>query len=215
MAGPVRRLNLAVAALVAACAGPPALPACEPGVATAFPVWMVDYGWHTELVIPVGPITGPLAPIAALFPGARTLSFGFGKRSFITLSDPGLLDFAAGAVPGAGAIRIIGLNAEPGRIYGRVTQIPLTEPVWTRLTGFLSRSIARGPSGAPIPVMPEPGYPAAGRFFAATPGYSLAYTCNAWSVDALHTAGLAVAGTVIFAGGAMHEAATIRNACAP
>ena len=177
---------------------------------------MVDYGWHTELVIPAAPIAGPLAPIAARFPGARTLSFGFGKRSFITLSDPGLLDFATGAIPGPGAIRIIGLNAEPGRIYpGRVIQIPLTEPAWTSLTAFLSHAIARDPAGDPIPVAPEPGYPAPGSFFAATPGYSLAYTCNAWTVDALHTAGLPVATNVIFARGAMQEAAILQAACAP
>ena len=215
--GGLIRVTLA-GALLSACAAhfPAALPSCDPAITSAFHAWVVDYGWHTEVVVPVAAIEGPLAEIAALFPGARTLSFGFGKRSFMTRSDPGLLDFVAGAIPGAATVRVIGLIDEPGRIYpGRVVEIPLAEPHWVRLTAFLSRAIARDAAGTPVPVAAETGYPAPGRFFAATAGYSLTYTCNAWSVDALHTAGLPVGGDVVFAGGAMREAALLRGTCGP
>ncbi len=177
---------------------------------------MVDYGWHTEIVVPTAPIEGPLAGIAALFPGARTLSFGFGKRSFMTLNDPGVLAFVAGAVPGVATVRVIGLVDEPGRVYpGRVIEVPLQPQAWSRLETFLSDAIVRGPGGAPVPVATEPGYAAPGRFFAATQGYSLAYTCNAWSGDSLHAAGLPVPGDVVFAGGAMRAAAAVQGACTP
>ncbi len=196
---------------LAACTAP-VPPAC-----TAAPdgpvVWIVDYGWHTELVVPADLASGPLDLFRRMFPGARTLSFGFGKTSFMTLPRPGFGDFLLGAIPGDATVRVIPLSAEPGRIYtSPVTRVPLTRTQWAALAGFLWRSFRHGTDGRPLPIPANDA--TGGRFFQASPGYSLAYTCNAWTIDALHQAGLPVPGHVALASGAMSEVARLRGACA-
>jgi hypothetical protein len=202
---------MALLLLMNACAAP-VPPAC-----TAAPdgpvVWVVDYGWHTELVVPAELASGPLDLFRRMFPAARTLSFGFGKTSFMTLPHPGFADFLLGAIPGQATVRVIPLSAEPGRIYtSPVTRVPLTPTQWDALAGFLWHSFRHGTDGRllPIPANDETG----GRFFQASPGYSLAYTCNAWTIDALHQAGLPVPGHVVLASGTMDQVAHLQGACA-
>lgn len=207
-----RAATLAATLLLSAC-GPPVLAPCDP-VAPALQAWVVDYGFHTEIVVPATQLDGALAAFRRMFPRARTLSFGFGKASFFTLRDPGLLDLAAGTVPGPADIRVIPLPDEPQRIYttSTITRIPLSPAAWSRLEGFLAASFARTASGDPIPA---PGDDATGgRFFAAGRGYSLAYTCNAWTVDALHQSGLPVATGALLAGSAMQRVAVVAGSCA-
>ena len=191
------------------CAAP-VLPLCglDPPGAVA---WVVDHGWHTEIAIPAGQATGPLAVFRTMFPGAQTLSFGFGKRDFMTRADIGLSDLAAGVIPGAGTVRV-SVQADPAQPRPAPTiQVPLTAGEWAALSGFLWASAAQ-PGGNLAPVAAEPGV--VGRFFASMSGYSLAYTCNAWTVDGLRQAGFEVGGPVVFPGGAMREAASIPGACA-
>ncbi len=190
----------------------PSPPACTAGPEAPL-VWIVDYGWHTELVVPADQATGQLDLFRRMFPGARTLSFGFGKTSFMTRAHPGFGDFVLGAIPGDGTVRVIPLNAEPGQIYtSPVTRVALSPSEWDALAGFLWRSFRHGPGGNPIPIAAndETG----GRFFQASPGYSLAYTCNAWTVDALKQAGLPIPGHAVLASGAMGEVARLQGACA-
>lgn len=203
---------LAAALLLTACS-PAVLPPCE----TAVPdlrAWIVDYGFHTEIIVPAGQLDGALGRFRTLFPAARTFSFGFGKTTFFTLRDPGLLDFAAGTIPGPASIRVIPLRDEPQNLYtSPMTRLPLSPAEWSELQGFLNASFVHTPSGALVPAAGDDG--TGGRFFAAAPGYSLAYTCNAWTVDALHHAGLRVETGAVLAGAAMRQVAHVSGACTP
>ncbi len=192
--------------------GAPVLPICEPAV-PALQAWIVDYGFHTEIVLPAMQLDGPLTPFRTLFPTARTLSFGFGKADFFTNRDPGFLDYASGLIPGPADMRVIPLRDEPQNIYkSAITRVPLTPAEWSQLESFISASFARTPSGAAIPAPGDDG--TGGRFFVAAPTYSLAYTCNAWTVDALHHAGLPVGTSALLSSGAMRQVAHIGGACA-
>ena len=203
---------LASALLLTSC-GLPVLPVCD-AAAPQFQAWIVDYGWHTEVVISATQLDGPLASFRTLFPAARTISFGFGKASFFTLRDPGLLDYASGIIPGSAYIRVIPLSSEPQRLYATpIARIPLSPVEWSRLEGFITASFARTPSGIPIPVPGDDG--TGGRFFAAASGYSLAYTCNTWTVDALQRAGLHIETGALLASDAMRQVAHVAGACAP
>ena len=206
-------LKALIAALLVTSCGAPPLPTCDPAP-PPLQAWIVDYGFHTEIVFPASQLDGPLGPFRALFPAARTISFGFGKASFFTLRDPGLLDFAVGAIPGRADIRVIPLRDEPQNVYtSPITRIPLTPAEWSQLERFIADAFARAPSGSPIPAPGEDG--TGGRFFAANAGYSLAYTCNTWTVDALSHASLSVEPGALLAGGAMRQVAHITGACSP
>ena len=212
MTQPHRSKALTAALLLTAC-GAPTLPICDP-VPPQLQAWVVNYGFHTEIVIPATQLDGTLAPFRALFPAARTISFGFGKTSFFILSDPGLLDFASGMIPGRASIRVIPLRDEPQNLYkSQITRIPLTQVEWSHLESFITDAFVRTSSGAPVPASGDDG--TGGRFYAATSGYSLAYTCNAWTVDALNHASLQVETGALFAGSAMRQVAHITGACAP
>ena len=207
-----RLLAPAAALLLTAC-GAPTLPPCDVAP-PPLQAWIVDYGFHTEIVIPATQLEGGLAPFRTLFPAARTVSFGFGKASFFTLRDPGLLDFATGIVPGRADIRVIPLPDEPQNLYTTlVARLPLTPAEWSQLQGFITASFARTPAGSPIPAPGDDG--TGGRFFAAAAGYSLAYTCNTWTVDALSHAGLSVDTGALLSGSAMRQVAHVTGACAP
>ena len=196
--------------MLSACASPQ-LPVCDVD-GPPLHAWIVDYGLHTEIVIPASQLEGGLAPFRALFPSARTLSFGFGKADFFTLREPGVLDYAAGIVPGPGDMRVIPLGEEPQTVYNTpIIRIPLSPAERSRLDGFIGASFARNTSGGPITAPGDDG--TGGRFFAATPGYSLGYTCNAWTVDALYRSGLPVATGSLFSGSAMRQVARISGAC--
>ena len=148
-----------------------------------------------------------------MFPGVRALSFGFGKQGYITLAHPGVFDLLGGTIPGAAAIRVTPVPVAPAELYDHLARLPLTTADWGRLAAFLADGFARTPSGALVPV--DGDDPAGGRFFAAVHGYSLTYTCNSWTVDALGQAGLPVAGHVVFSADAMRQVATLQGACAP
>lgn len=204
---------LTAATLFLTSCAPTPLPICDPSP-PQHQAWIVNYGFHTEIVVPTAQLDGPLTPIRGLFPAARTLSFGFGKHDFFTQRDPNLLDLAAGAIPGPADIRVIPLRDEPQNLYtSPITRIPLTPAEWAQLETFLAASFARTRAGAPIPAPGDDG--TAGRFFAATAGYSLAYTCNAWTVDALHQAGLQIETGALLAGTAIRHVARITGACTP
>lgn len=210
---PLHHFKAFTAALLLTSCGAPVLPRCE-APAPLLRAWIVDYGFHTEIVIPATQLKAGLGAFRTLFSAARTISFGFGKADFFALRNPGYLDFASGLVPGPANIRVIPLRDEPQNLYTTpVTSIPLTPAEWSQLEGFITASFARTPSGTPIPALGDDG--TGGRFFAATSGYSLAYTCNTWTVDALSHSGLRVEPGALFAGSAMRKVAHIAGACAP
>ena len=185
------------------------LPPCGPA-SPELVAWVVDHGWHTEIAIPAVQATGPLAVFRTMFPDAQTLSFGFGKRDFMTRAEVGSADFLAGLVPGAGTVRV-SVQADPAQVRATPTvQVALSTAEWAALSAFLWASVAQ--PGGLVPVVPEPGV--VGQFLASVAGYSLAYTCNTWTVDALRRAGFEVGGSVMFSGGAMREAASVPGACA-
>ena len=198
---------------VAGCAVPAALP-CDPGPAPRPVAWVVDYGWHTEIIVPADQIEGSLAAIRAMYPDVPVLSFGFGKQSFFTLDNPGSADLIAGAIPGAGAIRIIKLASEPVQGgQGHLLRVALTTAEWERLSEFLWNAMAHAPGRQPIRVTTPT--PTNGDFFVAAHGYSLAYTCNTWTVDGLGQAGLSIGWRVSRSSSAMGEVAILRETCAP
>jgi hypothetical protein len=174
-------MALALGAL-AGCAVPPPLPCAAPPVGDV--AWVVDHGWHTDIALRAADLDAPLRQFLPLFPGAQALAFGFGKRSFVLAEAGAVEELLLGPIPGRGVIQVKGIAASPGEAYGdRAIGLGLPEGGLAALTAFINASIAADP--APLALRGS-------LFLEAARGYSLLYTCNTWTAQALRVSGLPV-----------------------
>lgn len=216
---PARRRTGPVAAafgvlVIGGCASR-ALPACVPQpVPDDDVVYLVEHGWHTDLAIPAHSMRGRLTLFRRIFPGMTVLLAGFGRRSFMMAPVTDIGDLLIGPFPGAGTVRIAGLTAPPDRAYGDGTMTVLQLPPGgaERLSGFIWRTLQTD-HGQPVRI--GAGFFPGSVFYAARTGYSGLYTCNSWTEDALHAAGLTVGPAgVLFASQVMKQALhAAGNAC--
>jgi uncharacterized protein (TIGR02117 family) len=163
-------------------------------------VYVVAGGWHTEVALAVDEISGALARLVAAFPGAQYLIFGWGARDYYMARNPGLGDLLRAAVPGPAVVLVVPLGVPPTAYLGpgNAWPIPLAREGTADLSQFLWDSVAKNQTGAPVRAGDGP-YPRS-VFYAATGTYGVSNTCNTWTAEALHAAGLPVTTTgVVFA----------------
>ncbi len=168
-----------------------------------------------EIGLAADRVEGPLSVFRDIFPGARGLMFGYGKRTFFTAKADTFSEYVLGPVPGPAAIQATGLTTLPDAAYEpRAVMVMRLPPGGARaLSDFLWADLDRDTAGGPRLIAPG-NYPGS-LFYAARSGYSLAHTCNTWAADALHAAGLAVDGDgVVFSGQVVARAVEAR-ACQP
>jgi len=196
---------LAVAA-VTGCGTVPAPPP-RPQAATAF---VIDRGWHTDIGIGVDDMHGPLTTFEHTFPGVRYLVFGFGDRAYLLARHRMLLDMVGALFPGPGAILVTALRAPPADAFGaeHVVGLQLSRAQLDRLTAFIWDDLRKDTRGLPLVIADGP-YPGS-IFYASSATYDLSYTCNTWTADALHVAGLPISpDEVVFASQLMHRVRSV------
>ncbi len=206
--------RIALPAWLASCsqAAPPLAGACPPNPAATITV--LSRGWHTELGIPADELQGRLTIFRSIFPGARTIMFGYGKRTFMTARADRASEYLLGPFPGPAVIEPIGLSTSVQAAYGPGDSVNLSLPPGglEKLSAFVWNDLAKDASGAPRLVGPG-AFPGA-LFYAANSQYTLAHTCNTWVAEALHQAGLPInpAGAIL-SGQTMSRAAAASRQC--
>ncbi len=111
-------------------------------------MWVVRQGWHTEIALPTEEITGPLVVFRDVFPDARVLVFGFGKRTFITAKVETPAELLMGPLPGPSAVQVTALSVDPERAYdGPVTELTLPPGGAARLSAYLWNAIGKTKAG--------------------------------------------------------------------
>lgn len=200
-----KAMALALGAL-AGCAVPHPPPCAVPPAGHV--VWALDHGWHTDIALRSADLDGPLAGIRALFPGAAALAFGFGKRSFMLAQAGASGELLLGPLPGPGALQVKGLAVPPPLAYpGRAIALALPDGGLARLAAFLRASIAEDSQALLVQ---------GSLFYPAARGYSLAYTCNTWTAEALRLAGLPVSERgVVLAGAVLAQIAPLGCRASP
>jgi uncharacterized protein (TIGR02117 family) len=196
----MRRCLLALL-LLAGCAGPPIdYPDDDPQAPRVATVYVIENDWHTEIALPASGITGPLALVHTLYPGARYLGFGFGERRYYQLEESNVGDMLLALLPGRGLMAVGALDGTPPALFPHeeIATLDLTQAQLDRLADFIWDSFEKTPDGRLVKVNDAkvPNY----FFYAAATTYYGAYTCNTWTVQALDVAGLhAGAGGILFA----------------
>ena len=176
-------------------------------------VSLVDRGWHVEIGLDAADLTGGLAVFRQIFPGARALVFGYGKRTFFTARTDSLSEYLLGPVPGPAAIQVTALSVPPSAAYpARDTAVMALPPGGgARIAASLWEDFARDASGGPRLIGPGP-FPGS-LFYAARSGYSLGHTCNTWVAELLHAGGLPVRGDGVVLSGQVMARAVRGGAC--
>ena len=195
-------LAFALAACARAPAPPPATADDHPDFAT---IYVLARDWHTDIGVPLEPAIGPFTIFRSIFPGAETLTFGFGERDFMQKADNGFADKFQALLPGPGILMITALATPPPDGF-RADERDLTEVIplrvsragYDRLIAFIWQTLQHTPDNRPVKLKDGP-FP--GRaFYASAAGYWGGYTCNTWTADALDTAGLPIDGNgILFA----------------
>jgi uncharacterized protein (TIGR02117 family) len=187
-------LALLLITLATARPANPALYPPRPGDAQT--IFLVDNGFHTDLVVPRAAIAahgGPIAAAAARTGGDPWVMVGWGDARFYEATSPWqdrILDALRAAF--GGRPTVVHLEAVWGpadQVWkSGVHRIPLSSAGLAALLARADRAFALGPDGAPqyVPATRDP-YEA---FFRSGEGFSLLHLCNHWTAELLNAAGL-------------------------
>ena len=170
-------------------------------------IYVIDRGWHTDIGLPIAALSGKLAIIAEDFPGATSLTVGFGDRAYLLERDTDLFDMLRALVPGKAALLVTGLRAPPEAAFGaeNVVTLAIAKPQLEALESSVASYFATDRAGTPLRLADGP-YPGS-LFFASDATYDAFYTCNTWTAERLRAGGYAVSTTLmIFAPQVMAEA---------
>ncbi|AHJ69381.1 Hypothetical protein GbCGDNIH2_0894 [Granulibacter bethesdensis] len=162
---------------------------CHMTVDTGF-LYVIDNGWHTAIGFDAVDLTGGLATFKTIFPHARAVVFGYGKRTFMTARPQTISEYIMGPVPGPAVIEAVGLTVSPELAYGQqhVSRLRLPRQDIEAAVSWVANDLADDPQGQPRLVGFEDGK--RGAFYVARDRYSMLHTCNRWSADLLRKAGV-------------------------
>jgi uncharacterized protein (TIGR02117 family) len=192
--GAVLLLLLLVVALASARSGDPKL--YPPRPADAQVIYLVDNGFHADLVLPRAAIMahgGPLAKAAAAASADDWIMVGWGDARFYEASSPWqgrLADAVSAALGGRPTtVHLEGVPRRPDLAWTQgVRRIALSSAGLAALMARVDRSFALTRAGAPVP-LPAARDPDE-AFFASVEGFSLFHVCNDWTAELLSAAGL-------------------------
>jgi len=162
-------------------------------------------------------LEGNLTFFRDMFPDARIIVFGYGKKTFLTAEPETISEYLIGPIPGPAVIQLVALSVMPDEAYGKddTVKVTLTDSGYHALSDFIWNDLVKDEQGKPILVAPSKN--PEGLYYAAMSEYNLLHTCNTWVADALHHSGLQVEGDgVIFSGQVMSQLSnTNYNQCSP
>ncbi|HKS94312.1 MAG TPA: DUF2459 domain-containing protein, partial [Gammaproteobacteria bacterium] len=187
--------------LIAGCASPgpvhsPPSPLPDSATQATAPraqVWVLDSGWHTGLILARAELGPTLTRLLQPARDAQYLMFGWGNRRFYMSSNPTIgMDIAA-LFPSQSVVLVEGCNSPPRACYTPEVQlrhVSVTAGGLERLDGYLAASLQTDAQSRLEPLTPGPD--TGSEFYASGLSYDAFHTCNTWTAEALHVAGVPV-----------------------
>jgi uncharacterized protein (TIGR02117 family) len=159
-------------------------------------IFLVDNGFHTDLVVPRAAIAahgGPIAAAAARTGGDPWVMVGWGDARFYEATSPWqgrLLDALRAALGGRPTVVHLEAVWGPADQVWRsgVHRLTLSSAGLAALLARADRAFALAPDGGPqlVPAARDPNE----AFFTSREGFSLLHLCNHWTAELLNAAGL-------------------------
>jgi hypothetical protein len=201
------RHRLAASLLVVLCAPHPgdaqtspsaSAPSLGTSAADQTVIYVVRRSWHIDFGFAAAQLQPPLNAVAAKFPGARFVFFGFGDRHYLEAKHHTPWVSLRALWPGAAVILVTAVDAAPEAAFGsgQAIALPVTRAQAIAAQAFVVQSLDQA-SVEPFAPGPYEG----SLFFKAAPKYSAAHTCNTWVAEGLKAADLPIRSAgVVFAG---------------
>lgn len=160
---------------------------------------VVARDWHTDICLRSEDADPGVRSLASGFEDVRYLCFSFGDRSYVVRRNHGIGTMLLALVPGRGVVLMTALRAPPADAFGteHVVRLAVGEAGLEGLRAYLRNAVQRNADGSAISLGAGPYE--GGAYLSATAAYSLLYTCNTWTADALRHAGLPLAPIAVFA----------------
>ena len=165
----------------------------------AVEAWLLDNGFHTDLVVPRAAFAGTSGPLTdavdALGPGDWIL-IGWGDAKFYVDQRPigdrlpdGARAFFAPGNPSVLMLRPETVHPERAFLLEGRRRIRLSPAGFEGMRRRIEASLDLS-TGAPRVAATRPGDPV--RFFASRETFSILHLCNHWTAEVLNAAGMAV-----------------------
>lgn len=159
-------------------------------------VYVINHGWHTGLVVPHSASGATLWPGPQEFPDAVALEVGWGDVDFYQAPTATMCLALQAAFCSRGSVLYVrGLQAPlaDALLAQDAVALDLAPRAFAALLHFLDASYARDAQGRVMRLHARMHSQSA--LYLATGTYSLAYTCNTWTIRALRAAGLPLSDT--------------------
>lgn len=183
------------AVMVASCGQMPRQEVRTPATGTmsgpSVTVFVIRRSWHTDIGFEVADLRPPLASLDSGLPGARFLLFGFGDKRYLMTHAAGVKRLLGAVWPGEGLVLLTGLKVTPETAFGAnsVVRLTVTDSQAQALEEFVWRSLATDKGEA---TLLAPGPYEGSAYYASSVRYSGLHTCNTWTAEGLHAAGLPI-----------------------
>jgi uncharacterized protein (TIGR02117 family) len=192
--------------LAGGCA--PAAPGHPPdgAGATGVPLWVLDHGWHTSIVVRRADVDRAVWPDVDDFPEATFIEVAWGDRDFYMARSPSTWLAIKAAISTSGSVlHVVALDRPIATAFPGVERVELrlSPPGFVTLTRFVSDEFRRDPTRRPTRL--APGLYGVSAFYAARSDYSLFNTCNTWVARALQTGGLPITASGTLTAGALMQ----------
>jgi uncharacterized protein (TIGR02117 family) len=165
-------------------------------------IFVVNYGWHTSIVIKKGDIHSSALPELRDFPDAEYMDVGWGDWDYYQAPDPGpRLALKAAFWSSRSVLHVIGFKGAVESYFtgSEIVRITLSDEAFRMLIEFISAAFLRPDGAGPAPGLR--GLAPNSRFYPATGRFHLFRTCNTWVAEALRAAALPITPAYAFTAG--------------
>ncbi|WP_158083065.1 DUF2459 domain-containing protein [Methyloprofundus sedimenti] len=153
-------------------------------------IYLVSHGWHAGIVLNQADIPDTVWRESQDFPNAKYLEIGWGDKDYYQTPNPHLgIAIKAILWPTPSVLHIVGFNKAVTSYFpsSEIIEVRLSNEGFERMIRYIAASHYQDPDGISKPI--AKGLYGNSQFYLSGETYHLFKTCNAWTAEALLTAG--------------------------